>query len=675
MEYINRFYWLIALCLIISTGANASVNPKPFVIPELKEWKGSDGAFVPTEATKIVYAANNPELERIARIFAQDYQTMFGRSLEVVQGKGAAGDFIFSLRTDKKLGKEGYTIRVTDRVALSAPENIGVYWGTRTLLQIAEQSENHQLPKGTLRDYPDYPLRGFMIDCGRKFIPLSYLQDYVKTMSYYKMNTFQIHLNDNGFKQYFEHDWSKTYAAFRLECDTYPGLTARDGHYTKKEFVDLQKLAEQSYVEIIPEIDIPAHSLAFSHYKPELGSKEYGMDHLDLFNPEVYTFFDALFKEYLEGEEPVFRGNKVHVGTDEYSNAKKEVVEKFRAFTDHYIRYIESFGKQACVWGALTHAKGDTPVKSENVIMNAWYNGYADPKEMIKQGYHLISIPDGLVYIVPQAGYYYDYLNTKSLYEKWTPAQIGKAVFEEKDPNILGGMFAVWNDRVGNGISQQDVHIRTFPAMQVMSEKLWKGENTRNIPFETFETWCRTTPEAPGVNLQASIDDRKDLTLSGQEIILQGNDSVLTSIPEIGYPYSVEFEIYADPKPNIDAVLFKGPHSVFTANWQNTGKFAFSRDGYEFIFHSYRLPVEKWTKVRVEGDAKGTSLYINGELQERLEGRIGVVYNQKSLRKDSIWYQETLIFPLKQIGDKLLGFKGRIRNVICTPLNEKRYSL
>ena len=54
MEYINRFYWLIALCLIISTGANASVNPKPFVIPELKEWKGSDGVFVPTEATKIV---------------------------------------------------------------------------------------------------------------------------------------------------------------------------------------------------------------------------------------------------------------------------------------------------------------------------------------------------------------------------------------------------------------------------------------------------------------------------------------------------------------------------------------------------------------------------------------------------------------------------------------------
>ena len=216
-----------------------------------------------------------------------------------------------------------------------------------------------------------------------------------------------------------------------------------------------------------------------------------------------------------------------------------------------------------------------------------------------------------------------------------------------------------------------------YAYMYAIPHELYEKYGVRRYGFHgtSHRYVSKRVCEFLGVNLQASIDDRKDLTLSGQEIILQGNDSVLTSIPEIGYPYSVEFEIYADPKPNIDAVLFKGPHSVFTANWQNTGKFAFSRDGYEFIFHSYRLPVEKWTKVRVEGDAKGTSLYINGELQERLEGRIGVVYNQKSLRKDSIWYQETLIFPLKQIGDKLLGFKGRIRNVICTPLNEKRYSL
>ena len=122
-------------------------------------------------------------------------------------------------------------------MTLSALTPTGLYWSTRTLLQIAEQTSGHQLPKGTIRDYPDYPIRGFMIDCGRKFIPMSYLQDLAKIMAYYKMNTLQVHLNDNGFKQYFEHNWDKTYAAFRLESDTYPGVTARDGSYSKKNLL------------------------------------------------------------------------------------------------------------------------------------------------------------------------------------------------------------------------------------------------------------------------------------------------------------------------------------------------------------------------------------------------------------------------------------------------------
>ena len=333
-----------------------------------------------------------------------------------VSGKAKNGDIVLALKPDKHLGREGYSIKISDKIFLSASQTEGVYWGTRTLLQMAEQNENGCLPKGEIRDYPDYSLRGFMLDCGRKFIPISYLQDLVKIMSYYKMNTLQIHLNDNGFKQYFEHDWSKTYSAFRLESETYPGLAAYDGFYTKKEFIDLQKQAMELGVEIIPEIDVPAHSLAFTQYNPRIGSKKYGMDHLDLFAPETYPFIDALFKEYLEGDEPVFCGKRVHIGTDEYSNETQELVEKFREFTDHYIDLVEGYGKQACVWGALTHAKGTTPVKSENVIMNLWNPGFADPQEMISEGYQLISMNDQSVYIVPGASYYHDYLEEEKLY-------------------------------------------------------------------------------------------------------------------------------------------------------------------------------------------------------------------------------------------------------------------
>lgn len=641
---------LFLLIIFCATGSlsYADVNPKPFVIPELKQWTGKDGNFVPGADTKIVCTSSNPELLRIARMFADDYKRMFGKSLSVTQGKAASGDFVLSLSKDKKLGQEGYAIKITDRVAISAPTPTGIYWSTRTLLQMAEQNEEHSLPKGTIRDYPDYPLRGFMIDCGRKFIPMAYLEDLVKIMAYYKMNTLQVHLNDNGFKQYFEHNWDKTYAAFRLESDTYPGLAARDGSYSKKEFMNFQKQAASNFVEIIPEIDIPAHSLAFAHYKPEIGSKEYGMDHLDLFNPETYTFMDALFKEYLEGDDPVFVGKRVHIGTDEYSNAKKDVVEKFRAFTDHYIRLVEGFGKQAVVWGALTHAKGDTPVKSKDVVMNAWYNGYADPATMIKDGYQLISLPDGMVYIVPIAGYYQDYLNESFLYNKWTPAHIGKAVFEEKHPSILGGMFAVWNDHVGNGISVKDIHHRIFPALQTLSVKMWTGAET-SLPFEAYKENRAAISEAPGVNQLGRIGKSPALVYE-RSTVAPGSTS---DYPEIGYGYTVSFDIIgAEEKEGTE--LFRSPNAVFYLSDPIRGMMGFARDGYLNTFPYKVNPGEKAT-IEIEGDNRSTTLKVNGKVIDEMN--IQKLYFNEG--KDSMSYIRTLVFPLEKAGN----FNSKVQNL------------
>lgn len=641
---------LFLLIIFCATGSlsYADVNPKPFVIPELKQWTGKDGNFVPGADTKIVCTSSDPELLRIARMFADDYKQMFGKSLSVTQGKAASGDFVLSLSKDKKLGQEGYAIKITDRVAISAPTPTGIYWSTRTLLQMAEQNEEHSLPKGTIRDYPDYPLRGFMIDCGRKFIPMAYLEDLVKIMAYYKMNTLQVHLNDNGFKQYFEHNWDKTYAAFRLESDTYPGLAARDGSYSKKEFMNFQKQAASNFVEIIPEIDIPAHSLAFAHYKPEIGSKEYGMDHLDLFNPETYTFMDALFKEYLEGDDPVFVGKRVHIGTDEYSNAKKDVVEKFRAFTDHYIRLVEGFGKQAVVWGALTHAKGDTPVKSKDVVMNAWYNGYADPATMIKDGYQLISLPDGMVYIVPIAGYYQDYLNESFLYNKWTPAHIGKAVFEEKHPSILGGMFAVWNDHVGNGISVKDIHHRIFPALQTLSVKMWTGAET-SLPFEAYKENRAAISEAPGVNQLGRIGKSPALVYE-RSTVAPGSTS---DYPEIGYGYTVSFDIIgAEEKEGTE--LFRSPNAVFYLSDPTRGMMGFARDGYLNTFPYKVNPGEKAT-IEIEGDNRSTTLKVNGKVIDEMN--IQKLYFNEG--KDSMSYIRTLVFPLEKAGN----FNSKVQNL------------
>lgn len=653
----NRHCGLLLFFMLLVCSGQAVVNQKPFVIPELKEWKGSEGLFTPTSTSRVVCMSKSPEVMKVANQFAEDYEAMFGRRLTVVKERPLAGDFVLSIEKDKKLGNEGYTVKIADKVILSSPTVKGLYWATRTILQMSEQQKERTLPKGMVRDYPDYAMRGFMLDCGRKFIPMHVLRDYVKFMAYYKMNTFQIHLNDNGFKQYFENDWSKTYSAFRLESDIYPGLAARDGYYTKAEFIALQKLADSVEVEIIPEIDVPAHSLAFTQYKPEIGSVEYGMDHLDLFKPETYEFVDGLFREYLEGENPVFRGKRVHIGTDEYSNKKKDVVEKFRAFTDHYIRFVESFGKEACVWGALTHANGDTPVKSENVLMNAWYNGYANPQEMIKQGYNLISIPDGLVYIVPIAGYYYDYLNTAHLYKNWTPAQIGKEVFPEKHKQISGGMFAVWNDHVGNGISTKDIYNRVFPAMQAMAVKMWTGKNVQ-VSFEEFNVNRMRLSDAPGVNMAGRIGSEPAVVYRTASL----DPGMTTGLKEIGFNYTVSFDIQAVQERK-GTVLFRSTDAVFYLSDPISGKIGFARDGYLNTFNYQFYPGEK-ASVAVVGDQVSTSLYIDGKLKEKLN--IQKRFFNKG--KDSISYIRTLVFPLERVG----RFKSKVSNVEVKNYNQYR---
>ena len=635
--------WILFLFCAFVLNLNA--QEKPFVIPELKEWKGGKGYFIPAGEARIVYTDST--LREIAEQFAQDYQKMFSVRLNVSDRKAQKGDFVLSLKKDRELGKEGYTIDIDKQVNISAPKAIGVYWATRTLLQIAEQSDNRQLPQGTIRDYPDYDMRGFVIDCGRKFIPMDYLRDMVKILSYYKMNVFHIHLNDNGFKQYFNHDWDKTYAAFRLECETFPGLTARDGYYTKQEFIHFQEEAEKQFVEIIPEIDAPAHTLAFSQYKPEIGSKEYGMDHLDLSNPETYAFMDALFEEYIGGNNPVFRGPKVHIGTDEYSNKDPNVVEQFRAFTDHYINYVEKFGKQAFVWGALTHADGKTPVKSDNVGMYAWYNGYAEPKEMVKQGYKLVSIPDGLVYIVPAAGYYYDYLNTEYLYNHWTPAHVGDVVFEEKDPAILGGMFAVWNDHVGNGISVKDIHHRVFPALQTVAAKTWSS--SVSVPYALFESNRKKLSEAPDVNQLARVGKEPGLVYEANEV----HCGMQLPYPEIGYNYTITFDLEA-AQEKYGAELFRSPNAVFYLSDPVSGQFGFSRDGYLNTFRFRPYPQEK-VHIKIAGDSVSTSLFVNNRLVERLD----IQKRYFNAGKDSMNYVRTLVFPLHKAGN----FKSRITNL------------
>lgn len=658
-----RNYRKLVLIVFLVSGSlfGWATNLKPFVVPELTQWQGGEGQMQPSG--QIVVAS--PALRSMAQTFCHDYTLLTGRQMSIATGnKAKAGDIVLRLKKDKALGSEGYRMAIGTTCDITAATPKALYWGLQTVLQLSEQQPS--LPCGSTVDKPQYAIRGFMLDVGRKFVPMPYIKKLARIMAYYKMNTLQLHLNDNGFKQYFDDDWMQTPSAFRLECDTYPGLAAKDGHYTKAEFRTLVKEAAAQFVDIIPEIDAPGHVLAFTQYKPSLASEKYGMDHFDIFNPEVYTFMDNLFKEYLSGKDPVFAGKYVHIGTDEYSNATQELKEKFRAYTDRYLALIESYGKSPMVWGALSHADGTTPVRQKGVTMGLWSNDMADPVEMKRQGWKMISMTDWQTYIVPIADYYHDYLPLDNLYNTWTPRVFRNVTLEENDPCIVGGMFALWNDIYGNGITVADMHDRIFPVLQVIADKTWTAALT-TLPFDLFEQKKGLLSEAPGVNEMG----RTKAPMSLNEV--KAGHNLGLPVSEVGFGHRITFTVDCKAEAK-GTVLFYGPQSTFFLADPVTGRLGYQREDYLDTFN-YTLPTEGEVELTIETTPAATTLYVNGVKRETLaEQRLYVIDKEKSSYDKMpnvktlphVWqpttsmrYLRALFFPLQKAG----AFKSNVKHL------------
>ena len=506
---------IVSLAVFVSSqlvnSASVIPNAAPEVIPGLREWQGSTGSFAMVSTSSIIvdpfYAA---QLDDTARVFQADLFEVTGRTLPVINtSPPAPGDFFLTLsNSDRGIGDEGYLFKVGDAVVISANTSNGVFYGTRTALQILVQDPAHMhIVKGTARDYPAYKERGFLLDVGRKFFSLQLLEDYVKFMSWYKMNDFQLHFNDNEIDAGMSQDWMHKYAAFRLNSSRFPGLAAKDGSYTRQDMRELQSIAQAYAVTITPEIDAPAHALAFTQYRPDLANQKYSKEFLDLENPNTYTFLNAIWNEFLSW----FDTTQVHIGADEYS---QDDANNYRQFINRYDDYLGQRGKSIRVWGSLSEMKSAVKVNSD-IVMDVWDNRWANAVDLVNQGYHIINTNDQLLYIVPKAGYFHDYLDTRLLYEKWEPNIFDfsnqRLNLKPGDPNLSGGMFAEWNDKLGSVVSDADVYARVKPAMQTLGDKMWSG-TTAGMTYEQFQQLAQRIGEAPGTHLLQTLSSQADTT-------------------------------------------------------------------------------------------------------------------------------------------------------------------
>ncbi len=428
-------------------------------------------------------------------------------NMPLAEAKNAAVKLELNTTPAPWLGSEGYHLAIYDEgenpsgVIITANSPVGLYWGTRTLLQMLRQG--HKLTAGSITDVPRYPVRGFVFDVGRLPVPYEFLKQVVNTMAWYKLNDLHLHLNDNFI---FLEDYAKAgrdpfkeaYSAFRLESDiTGPDgtpLTAKDTFYTKKQMSELIKYAKARGVNIVPEFDAPAHALAFTRVRPNLMLKTQdprSCEELDAAKPESLAFMRELWDEYLlpgKAKHAVFEGCTVHIGADEFKGNN----EDYRKFTDGVLRHILERGYTPRLWGSLTMKKGSTPVVAKGVQMNIWSKDWNLPRPAINEGYDIINTMDSQLYIVPFANYYRMDQNLKGLYEDFVPNQIGakgRPLAERLPaghPQLLGAAFAVWNDMIdlrSKGYTYEDLRGIIADTSAAFSQKVWGPEE---LP-RTFE--------------------------------------------------------------------------------------------------------------------------------------------------------------------------------------------
>lgn len=688
MMFLNHIFktYLYILFIGAFTHQLYAQESKLKVIPEVQHFDFRNGQYELAPSIEIKVNINKDKsLIPIATQLKEELASMFqtGASISVTNDiKSVSKNEILLTYSQIPLkNSEAYTLELDplNGITINGASRNSVFWATRTLIQLIENHQN-KIPSGLITDYPDYPNRGFMLDVGRKFFTIDYLRDYVKILAYYKMNEFHVHLNDNAFKTYYDNDWSKTYAAFRLESDTYPGLAAEDGHYTKDEFRDLQRLGMTYGVNVIPEIDIPAHALAFTRYNPALkASAPYADDHLAILDDEklpiIYDFFDRLFDEYIKGDHPVFIGPDVHIGTDEYikegngRDVDNAQAKRFREFTNHYLNHIAESGKTPRLWGGLEWLK-DTPsteVKPVGkAVMNAWSKDWVNAEKMLADGFEIISTPDSWLYIVPAAGYYRDFLDINWLYTNYRPEKVNTVVtLPDFQKGLLGSTFAVWNDVSGNGVSQLDVHYRTIPALKVLSTKNWKVAPSKTL--EDYLLLADTSSDGPSVNLSGHYTAAELKAMAAKagtsSVRFNGKKSVDLGGTNLGYNYDVSFEINPKSNNQSDAILFQSAYGNITLNTSGSGKLGFSRDGYTYTFN-FVPQNNTWQTIRLVADYKSVTLYVDGEQKDHL-----VAYKKTEGIPNGFNFQQTLNFPLGKIGDQKNGFSGAIKNLKLNYIN------
>lgn len=525
----SRFSTLKALASLAflpfyATSGRPATLGRPYTIPALKNWQGSAGHAYTFSANSCLILQDARLLET-GTVFAEDLKLLVGLDIPVVNGVDKrAGDIVLALGSaDADSGEQGYRLEVGQNATISASSPAGVFYGTRTLLQLLKQ--NFTIPGGVARDWPDYPQRSLMVDVGRQYFSLPWLKSHIRDLAYLKYNFLHLHFSDNF--------------GFRLESSRHPEIVSEQ-HYTRAEIRELHELARKYHITIVPEIDVPGHLDAALASHPELrlanavGQRQSG--DLDLARTEAYTFVQDLLEEYI----PLFTGPYWHLGADEYllhggsyedfpqlAQAARERYGPQAIAKDIYLGFVnwaheivKAHGKITRIWSDGMYGGVAVSPATDNIVYEHWVSWGPAPSEIVECGIPIVNSNIHYVYYVP--GSQRMQARADVLYESFEPHMFclefgrlddvaglnvpqGSATSArdldllDHHPLNLGAKLHVWCDDP-TVESEEQIASAIEHALRALAQKNW-GSPRLVADYEHFKPIIQLIGRAPGYEI------------------------------------------------------------------------------------------------------------------------------------------------------------------------------
>lgn len=447
----------------------------------------------------------------------------------------AAGQFplkksespVLVFETDTSISAEGYRLTVKqDKITLSSWDENGAYYGVQTLFQLLRE-ENNTLPCGVYEDAPRFRYRGFMLDVSRHFFPLDEVKKVVDQCAKLKLNTFHWHLSDDQ--------------GYRIESKKFPRLNEVSswrtengkkvgGYYTQEEIRELVAYAEERFIQVIPEIDLPGHTTAIVAAYPELSCSgeptevETGAGIFPQIlcggNEKVYEFLEELLGEVCS----LFPAPYFHIGGDEAPKSEWEKCPKCQEemkkhglqneeelqalFTARLADILEKHGKAVIGWNEIL-ASGKM---KETAVAQYWTDQGAD--------YSAREIPKGRKFIFSNSSsFYFDYdytlvtMEGTYAYEPHIPG--GEAISQEQ---VMGLEAPLWTERVETA---ERLETMIFPRMAALAENAWtKGKDYQDF-LARLKAYEPVWQEAGIAYLPAEQADSWEPAAAAQAIVAQ----------------------------------------------------------------------------------------------------------------------------------------------------------